>query len=93
MKLSQIEKLINFCNEITIRRNDDTRGLCAYFEYRNKQYYASLLWDNHTGADFAVFPALDNSVKSWKSIYHTAEVDLVSNREFRECIFNFLLTL
>lgn len=93
MKLAQIEKLINFCNEVIIQRNDECKGLCAYFEYKGIQYYASLIWDNHKGADFAIFPALDKSVKSWNSLYHTNEVDLVTNKEFRECVFNFLISL
>lgn len=93
MKLSQIEKLINFCNELNVQRNESLKGLCSYFEYKGEQYYASLIWDVHKGCDFAVFPALDRNVKSWKSLYHTNEVDLVTNKEFRECVFNFLISL
>lgn len=93
MRLAQIEKLINFCNELNVQRNESLKGLYSYFEYKGEQYYASLIWDNHKGADFAIFPALDRNVKSWRSLYRTNEVDLVTNKEFRECVFNFLITL
>lgn len=93
MTLTKLKKLINFCNDLIIKNNDKVKGLCSYFEYKGVQYYASLIWTNDKGADFAVFPALDTSVKSWTSIYQTNDVDLVTKREFRECVFNFLVNL
>ena len=93
MTLSKLEKLINFCNELIVQRNEELKGLCSYFDYKGKSYYASLIWTNNNGADFAVFPALDKSVASWKSLYQTDEVDLVNIRDFKECVFNFLVSL
>lgn len=93
MTLSKIEKLINFCNELIVQRNDTLKGLCSYFEYKGVQYYASFIWTNDLGADFAVFPALDRSVKSWKSLYRNNDASLITVKEFRECVFNFLISL
>lgn len=93
MTLSKINKLVNFCNEIVVKQNYALKGLCSYFEYKGVQYYASFIWTNELGADFAVFPALDESVTSWKSIYRNNDASLVTVKEFRECIFNFLISL
>lgn len=93
MTLSKINKLVNFCNEIVVKQNPTIKGLCSYFEYKGVQYYASFIWTNELGPDFAVFPALDKSVKSWTSIYRNNDASLVTVKEFRECIFNFLVSL
>jgi len=90
MKLTQIEKLVNFCNKVTIENNEDTRGLCAYFEYKDKQYYISMVFTNDNGPDCMIFPALDRSVASWRYLYHTNDIEEVSKKNIRQCIFDFL---
>ena len=93
MVLSKIEKLQNFCNKLIIQRNNTGKGLCSYFEYRGNQYYASFIWDNCKGGDFAIFPALDKSVLSWTSLYRITEINLIDIKHFKECVFNYLNSL
>ena len=92
LKQQQLEKLVKFCNKLRILDNEETRGLCCYFSYKNKQYYASIIFDVHTGVECAIFPTFDDVVTSWDPLYLNNNISFDS-KHFRECIFEFLSNL
>ena len=92
MKTTKNEKLVNFCDKLIIKSINANRGLASYFEYKDKQYYASFIFSNETGPDFAVFPALDKSVTSWKPLYKAAP-NTLDKESFKYEVFNFIFNV
>ena len=92
MTLLETEKLTNFCNNIIVRNNPETRGVMAYFEYKDKQYYASLCFIQNVGAEVGIFAACDDYVTSWDYLYRNYP-DEVSIKNLRFHIFKFLESL
>lgn len=92
MTLLETEKLTNFCNNIIVRNNPETRGVMAYFEYKDKQYYASLCFIQNIGAEVGIFAACDDYVTSWDYLYcrHPNDVNV---KTLREHIYYFLESL
>lgn len=92
MALTTEERINKILNNLEIRESDDGRGYNCYVDYKDKQYYCSLIFDVHNGANCMIFPAMDNDVISWNNLYHNDDVDLSIN-DLKTCIFNFLISL
>lgn len=92
MALTAEERINKILDNLEIREDDSGRGYNCYVDYKDKQYYCSIIFDIHTGADCMIFPAMDNDVMSWTPLYRNDDIDLSIN-DLKNCIFKFLLSL
>ena len=92
MKLCELEKLVNFCNNITIKGNITIKQYYCYFNHNNISYYAIIKPINNNISECSIFSIIDKSSNNKNLLYRNNNVK-TTKKYLRQCICDYLFTL
>lgn len=79
---------------ITVKENTSTKGLCAYFKYKDLEFYADLCFIPFVNKNqFSVYQAKNNEVISWNELFTIDDVKLITKENVLKCIEEFKRTI
>lgn len=78
---------------ITIKTSP-TKGLCAYFKYKDLEFYADLSYIPFVNTNqFTVYQARNNEVISWDELFVVDNIKLITKENLLKYIEEFKKTI
>lgn len=76
-------------DDVKVETNPNNGGLCSYFDYNGRQYFADLTDIMLIGTECMIFNSHDREVTNWSELYCKRGLD-VTDDILRACILEFV---